>query len=181
VVVDSRPALEGRRMLHSLLSAGVHCQYIQLNGLSFGLAGATKVILGAAAVLSNGTVLGRAGSAAVAMLAAEAHIPVLVCAETHKFHERVQLDSFTHNELGDPDAVVALPGDAPGGGGGGVKGKSRRWLDGWKEHEQLGVLNLMYDAMPADYVGVILSEVGALPPTSVPVVLREYQRAGSAY
>ena len=29
-----------------------------------------------------------------------------VCCETHKFHERVQLDSITSNELGDPDALA---------------------------------------------------------------------------
>lgn len=51
----------------------------------------TKVILGAAAVLSNGTVMSRAGSAAVAMMAAAAGKPVLVCCETLKFHERVQV------------------------------------------------------------------------------------------
>jgi translation initiation factor eIF-2B subunit delta len=33
-------------------------------------------------------------------------IPVLVAAETCKFHERVQLDAVAHNELGDPDAVA---------------------------------------------------------------------------
>lgn len=69
----------------------------------------TKVMLGASAVLSNGTVMSRAGSAAVAMTAAASSTPVLICCETYKFHERVQLDSITHNELGDPDALALLP------------------------------------------------------------------------
>ena len=34
---------------------------------------------------------------------------VMVCCETYKFHERVQLDSITSNELGDPDALVDVP------------------------------------------------------------------------
>lgn len=38
-----------------------------------------QVMLGAGAVLSNGTVLSRVGSAAVAMMAAAERIPVLVC------------------------------------------------------------------------------------------------------
>jgi translation initiation factor eIF-2B subunit delta len=54
----------------------------------------TKVILGAAAVLSNGTVVSRAGSASVAMVAAAAGRPVMVCCETLKFHERVQVRGF---------------------------------------------------------------------------------------
>jgi translation initiation factor eIF-2B subunit delta len=38
---------------------------------------------------------------------------VLVCCEAFKFHERVQLDSITHNELGDPDALAHVPAFAP--------------------------------------------------------------------
>lgn len=30
-----------------------------------------------------------------------------------QFHERVQLDSITHNELGDPDVLAHLPPYAP--------------------------------------------------------------------
>lgn len=39
-----------------------------------------------------------------------------------------------------------------------------------------GLLNLTYDAMPAEYVTVIVTECGAIPPTSVPVILREYRQ-----
>ena len=39
-----------------------------------------------------------------------------------------------------------------------------------------GLLNLMYDAMPADFVTLIVTEFGAIPPTSVPVILREYRQ-----
>lgn len=43
-----------------------------------------QVMLGASAVLSNGTVLSRAGSAAVAMTAHASSKPVLVCCEAFK-------------------------------------------------------------------------------------------------
>jgi translation initiation factor 2B subunit (eIF-2B alpha/beta/delta family) len=49
--------------------------------------------------MSNGTVMGRAGSASVAMAAHALSKPVLICCESYKFHERVQLDSITHNEV----------------------------------------------------------------------------------
>jgi translation initiation factor eIF-2B subunit delta len=39
-----------------------------------------------------------------------------------------------------------------------------------------GLLNLVYDAMPAEYVTLIVTEFGAIPPTSVPVILREYRQ-----
>ena len=37
------------------------------------------------------------------------------------------------------------------------------------------LLNLMYDAMPSKFVSMLVTEVGAIPPTSIPVILREYR------
>ena len=54
VVVDSRPLLEGREMLRRLLAAGITATYCYISGLSYMMKEATKVFMGAAAVLSNG-------------------------------------------------------------------------------------------------------------------------------
>jgi translation initiation factor 2B subunit (eIF-2B alpha/beta/delta family) len=47
------------------------------------------------------------GSAVVAMMAHTHHIPVLICSETHKFHERVELDAICNNELESPGDLIA--------------------------------------------------------------------------
>lgn len=39
----------------------------------------------------------------------------------------------------------------------------------------LKLLNLMYDVTPAEYVTMVVTELGLTPPTSVPVVVRETQ------
>jgi len=52
-------------------------------------------------MFSNGTMMSRVGSSLVAMMAHNQSIPVIVCCETYKFTERVQLDSFVLNELGE--------------------------------------------------------------------------------
>ena len=124
IVVDGRPDLSAKeKLLPKLLEAGIPCTYVMLSALSYILPEATKVFLGAAAVLSNGVVVARAGGAAVAMAAAgsggggssggsggSGSKPVLVCCETHKFQDRVQLDSITSNELRDPRALARVPG-----------------------------------------------------------------------
>lgn len=46
-------------------------------------------MVGAASVNSNGTVMSRVGSAAVAMAADAAAIPVIICCETFKFVAKV--------------------------------------------------------------------------------------------
>ena len=61
------------------------------------MAQVAKVFIGAAAMMNNGTVLGRAGTAMVAMVAHAYHIPVMVCCETYKFCDRAQLDSICYN------------------------------------------------------------------------------------
>lgn len=38
---------------------------------------------------------------------------------------------------------------------------------------RLAVLNLVHDVTPLDFVTLIATEFGLIPPTSVPVILRE--------
>jgi hypothetical protein len=59
-----------------LPQAGIQCSYCLITALSYIMPEVTKVLLGAAAVLSNGTVISRAGAAAVAMMAAAGSTPV---------------------------------------------------------------------------------------------------------
>ncbi|XP_020269367.1 translation initiation factor eIF-2B subunit delta-like [Asparagus officinalis] len=165
VVVDSRPKLEGQALLRRLLAKGLSCTYTHINAVSYIMHEVTRVFLGASSVLSNGTVYSRVGTACVAMVAHAFHIPVLICCEAYKFHERVQLDSICSNELGDPDMISKVTGR-----------QELNHLDNWAEDENLQLLNLIYDATPSDYVSLIVTDYGMLPPTSVPVIVREYRR-----
>jgi len=163
VVVDARPGLEGRELLRRLLAAGISATYVHINSLAYVMPEITQVLLGASSVNSNGTVMSRIGSAAVAMAADAAGVAVIICCETFKFVAKVQLDSITANELGDPAALATVRGRP-----------DLARLGAWQEQPDLALLNLMYDAMPAEYVSVIITEFGAIPPTSVPVILKEY-------
>ncbi|EPS73360.1 hypothetical protein M569_01395, partial [Genlisea aurea] len=164
IVVDSRPKLEGRLLLRRLVGKGISCTYTLINAISYVIREANKVFLGASSALCNGTVYSSVGSASVAMVAHRFHVPVLVCCESYKFHERVQLDSICSNELGDPNAVVEMiPGRQETG-----------TLKGWEKTQNLQILNLIYDLMPPDFVSAIITEYGMIPPTSVPVIVREH-------
>ncbi|KAE8022124.1 hypothetical protein FH972_007954 [Carpinus fangiana] len=165
VVVDSRPKLEGQLLLRRLVGKGLSCTYIYITGISYIMHEVSRIFLGASSVLSNGTVYSRVGTACVAMVAHEFRVPVLVCCEAYKFHERVQLDSICSNELGNPDAISEVPGR-----------EDINYLDGCTNSENLQLLNLIYDATPSDYVSLIITDYGMVPPTSVPVIVREYRR-----
>lgn len=68
----------------------------------------SKVFLGAHAILANGAVMSRAGTAQVALMAKAFNVPVLVACETHKSCERVQTDSFVYNEIGKSHIYAVL-------------------------------------------------------------------------
>ena len=92
--------------------------FVQLSGLDYIINTVTKVFLGAHALLANGALYSRAGTAVVAAAAAKRQVPCVVLCETYKFSERVLLDSFVVNELG-PDLLPPVSAKVMGGGGGG--------------------------------------------------------------
>jgi len=161
ILVDSQPLLEGRHMLSQLRDAGIECTYVLLNALTYVLQDVSKVLLGASALMSDGSIWGRAGTGCVALAAHAQHIPVLVCSETYKISNRVQLESLTANELGSPfEPTSDAKSDAES-----------------KLPPSLKQLNLLYDLTPAAFVSGIVTELGIIPPTSVAVLLRELNQA----
>ncbi|XP_041950106.1 translation initiation factor eIF-2B subunit delta [Alosa sapidissima] len=159
VVVDSRPRLEGREALRRLVKKGINCTYVLISAVSYILPEVSKVFLGAHALLANGYVMSRVGTSQIALVAKAYNVPVLVCCETYKFCERVQTDSFVSNELDDPDDLI-------------VTRKGKTQLQDWQNVKSLGLLNLVYDVTPPDFVDLVITDLGMIPCTSVPVVLR---------
>lgn len=52
------------------------------------------------------------------------------------------------------------------------QGKNEGILDDWRSIDSLRILNLLYDVTPPDFVTMVITEVGMVPCTSVPVLLR---------
>lgn len=163
IIVDARPMLEGKHLLASLCAAGIPCTYVLLPALGAALRDVDLVLLGAHALLSDGAMYSRAGTATVAMLARQAGLPVACCCETYKFSDRVMLDSIVGNEVAPPEA---------------------RPMGGAEEEEEAATpktsshftpLDLLYDVSRPEDLTVVISEAGLIPPSSVPVVIREYK------
>uniref|UniRef100_A0A2A4J0R6 Translation initiation factor eIF2B subunit delta n=1 Tax=Heliothis virescens TaxID=7102 RepID=A0A2A4J0R6_HELVI len=159
VVVGNRVQTSATQMLRRLVAHGLPCTYVDITALGFVMNKINKVILGAGALLVNGSVLGAAGTAQVALAAREQNVPVLVACETHKFSERVQTDAFVYNEIGDPDDLID-------------KSDENSPLKDWRSNPNLTPLNLTYDVTPPSLVTAVVTELAILPCTSAPVVLR---------
>ncbi|RLO12151.1 hypothetical protein DYB28_002170 [Aphanomyces astaci] len=177
LVVDSRPHFEGKKLIRALAEHGLPCTYIQINALSYVMKEVTKVFLGATAIMSNGAVVARVGTALCAMTAHEFNVPVLFCCETYKFSDRVQLDSITHNELRDPDELVnSYAADHQRLTNRSEAEASAHVLADWRDLPNLKLLNLVYDLTPMEYVSMVVTEIGMIPPTSIPAIIREYRK-----
>lgn len=215
IIADSRPLFEGRKMAKNLRDKGLNITYVLITGLGtiFNM-NIDHVILGANSILSNGFLYSRVGTAMLAMCAKRRNIPVLVCCESLKFSQRVQLDSVTFNELADPNMLADISSDNPvkrNGNNGFFLQKfvkeredflkqkkndtkqnanylpeepvqnnfkpdsEKSILLDWQDLPNLNIFNMMYDLTSPEYIKKIITEFGALPPSSVPVILREYK------
>ena len=140
---------------------GIKCSYTMINAVSYIMREVTKVFLSVHALLGNGYVMGKVGTALIAMTAKAHKVPVLVPCETYKFSERVQTDSFVFNELGDPNDFVKDLNDDE--------------MTDWRDIDHLTLINMVYDVTPPEFVDMVITEIGMIPCSSVPVVLRVTQ------
>lgn len=178
VLVDSSPKLECQELTKRLVARGLKVTYCHLTAVSYIMREVTKVFIGASYVCANGTVVGRNGAAAVAMVAKCNRVPVMVCCETYKFSERVQLDAITSNELANPDDLADMVLGIDAGSSKKADKKYSLREENGASGDKLRLLNLSYDAMPPEFCTMIITELGMLPASAVPAVLREAVLAG---
>lgn len=188
IVVDSKPLFEGKQLARKLANAGLSVRYYLITGASHAVKDATKVLLGAHAMMSNGRLYSRVGTALVSMLASSHSLPVIVLCQSVKFTEKVALDSIVGNEIAPSEELLTeaerrdllpLQSIIPGAAkeeektnGEGEKANTTdvlKWIDNAKNLHHLQVL---YDVTPAQYINMVITEYGSLPPSSVPVVHR---------
>ena len=198
IVVDSRPLNDGLSTLR-VMSPHVPCIYTHLSGAANVLREATRVLLGASALFSNGSMQAPCGTAMIASLAKAQAVPVIAVCESYKFAERVQLDSIVSNELGSTrevccpvpaqarEAYIEANGNNINNTAGSVNVPQTapqlncEYLGGAQKSDPslpFQVLNPRYDLTPIENISAVLTETGLLPPTSVPVLIRELREDG---
>ncbi|KAH7083647.1 hypothetical protein FB567DRAFT_446909 [Paraphoma chrysanthemicola] len=187
IVVDSKPLFEGKQLARKLANAGISVRYYLITGSSHAVKDATKVLLGAHAMMSNGRLYSRVGTALVSMLASSHSLPVIVLCQSVKFTEKVALDSIVGNEVAPAEELLSeserrellplkslLPTSKNDEKNGIENEKADttdvlKWIE---DSKNLHHLQVLYDVTPAHYINMVITEYGSLPPSSVPVVHR---------
>jgi Translation initiation factor 2B subunit, eIF-2B alpha/beta/delta family len=101
-------------------------------------------VVGADAITVNGNLINKVGTSQLALAAHEARVPFMVAAETYKFSPRTLLGELVEIEERDPSEV--LPEE-----------KRKQWPN-------LKVRNPAFDVTPHQYIDLICTETGAIPP-----------------
>ena len=148
LIGESRPAREGADVAAELADAGLDVTLTTDAGLASALADSAPetVLVGADAVLADGSVVNKVGTRGLALAAAREGVPVYVVAASDK----VRPDERFHGEAG--DAATLYDGPAP-----------------------VAVSNPIFDRTPADVVDAVLTERGALDSDGVRHVAAEHE------
>ena len=147
IIVNSEPLNEGLAMSIELNKLQIINEVIDISSCSDAVALCDKVVLGAHAMLANGSLISRSGSGIIATVAKFYCKPVVVCCETYKFSDKIYLDSISWNEL------YSMETNPP-----------KKAFDS---------VNCLYDIVPEPLLSMICSDIGCIPPTSIPVAIRE--------
>jgi ribose 1,5-bisphosphate isomerase len=151
---EVRPRNQGLITIRTLNDAGIKTSYIVDSAVRSFIHDIDLVIVGADAVTVNGAVVNKIGTAQVAHTAVEARVNVLVAAETYKFAPRTIMGDLIRIEEREGSEVLA--------------DEITRTLP------HVTVRNPAFDVTPAEYIDMIVTEAGVIPPQMAYVIIKEY-------
>jgi ribose 1,5-bisphosphate isomerase len=151
---EVRPRNQGLLTIRVLNDAGIRTNYIVDSAVRSFMNDVDLVVVGTDAVTVNGAVVNKIGTSQIALAAHEARTPFMVAAETYKFAPRTILGELIAIEERDPSEVL-----------------SRKLLEGLP---LVRVRNPAFDVTPAEYVDLIVTEKGAIPPQMAYIIIRDY-------
>ena len=150
-ILESRPGGEGIIVAGILGKKGIPTTLIVDSAARVFMDDVDIVLVGAEAIAANGAVVSKVGTSVIASLAHEARVRVMVAAGTHKFSPETIVGRLVEMEEGSPEDVLPLN----------------------EAREMMGVLvrNPLYDATPPQYIDIIVTEEGVIPPEGVYMML----------
>jgi ribose 1,5-bisphosphate isomerase len=152
-VTETRPRFQGRLTAKELSEAGIPVTLIVDDAARYYMNKVDKVIVGADAVAANGAVVNKIGTSLVALAANEARVRFFVAAETYKFSPETMIGELVTIEERDLSEVIPE-----------------------KEANKMSnvtVCNPAFDVTPPEYIDIIITERGIMPPSGAIMLIRE--------
>jgi ribose 1,5-bisphosphate isomerase len=152
-VTETRPRFQGRITAKELGSVGIPVTMILDDAARYFLNEIDKVVVGADAVAANGALVNKIGTSLIALAAHEARTRVFVAAETFKFSpetmigELIEIEERESSEVISPTDLSQMPNTV--------------------------VQNPAFDITPPEYIDLIITEKGIIPPQAAVLMLQE--------
>jgi translation initiation factor eIF-2B subunit delta len=142
VVAESRPLFEGRETAKTLAALGFSVTLIADAAIAHSSKNADVAVVGADAILQNGSAINKMGSHLLALAAKEQGIPFYVVCETYKWHPAAEIISFPLEE--------ANPREL------------------WTEQlPNIAAQNCYFEEIPAHLITAIITEQGVFSPANM--------------
>jgi ribose 1,5-bisphosphate isomerase len=152
-VTETRPRFQGRITAKELGSAGIPVTLILDDAVRFFMNRIDKVIVGADAITANGALVNKIGTSLIALSARETRTRVFAAAETYKFSPETMIGELIEIEERESSEVI-----------------SSTDLD---QLANTKVRNPAFDVTPAEYIDLIITERGIIPPQAAVLTLHE--------
>ncbi len=151
---EVRPRNQGLITIKTLNDAGIKTNFIVDSAVRSFIHEIDLVFVGADAITVNGAVVNKIGTAQVAHTATEARVNVLVAAETYKFAPRTIIGELIQIEERDGSEVLA--------------DEISRALT------HVTVRNPVFDVTPSEFIDLIVTEAGVIPPQMAYIIIKDY-------
>lgn len=148
---ESRPRMQGHLTVKELSGEGIPTTLIVDSAVRHFINEMDYVVVGADTITVNGALINKIGTSQIALAAKEARIPFMVAAETYKFSPKTLFGELVVIEERDPsevapEEILKLP---------------------------IKVRNPAFDVTPRDYIDLIITEIGAIPPEMAYLIIKE--------
>lgn len=150
IVTESRPMKQGLVSVRELCNAGIPTTLIVDSAVRHFIRDVDKVVVGADSIAANGAVVNKIGTSQIALAAHEARVLFFVAAESYKFHPGTLVGRLVEIEERPAEEVVD-PRRFPG----------------------VRVRNPVFDVTPPEYIDLIITERGIIPPSAAYTVIQE--------
>jgi len=147
---ESRPRFQGHITVKELSSLGIPTTLIVDSAVRAFMKKIDKIVVGADSIAANGAVVNKIGTSQIALAAHEARVLFFVAAETYKFHPQTLVGELVKIEERNPEEV-ADPEEFP----------------------EVRILNPAFDITPPEYIDLIITEIGVVPPQASILIIKE--------
>lgn len=154
LATESRPRRQGLLTIKHLNDFGIPTTLIVDSAVRYHMKEVDRVIVGADAIAANGALVNKIGTSQLALAAHEVRKSFMVAAETFKFSPNtlignpIEIEERAAAEVIDPEILTGLP--------------------------HVSVKNPAFDFTPAEYIDMIVTDVGIIPPAMAYTIIKEY-------